>query len=50
VVAGLALPAEQGFVNAVRRGDFIDDRCQFRCSLEEATALRDWLQARAGTV
>ena len=37
----------QGLIDVVRRGDFIDDRCEFRCSLEEASALRDWLLARA---
>jgi hypothetical protein len=38
-----------GLIDAVRGGEFIDDRCEFRCSLEEAGALRDWLWARAET-
>ena len=39
----------QGLIDAVRGGAFIDDRCEFRCSLEEAGALRDWLWAQAET-
>jgi hypothetical protein len=45
--ASTAITPPPGLIDAVRRGDFIDDRCEFRCSLEEARALRDWLLARA---
>ena len=44
-----AIAPPSGLVDAVRRGDFIDGRCHFRCSREEASTLRDWLLARAGT-
>jgi hypothetical protein len=36
-----------GVVDAVRRCTLINDRCHLRCTLFEASALREWLHAQA---